>query len=58
LKKRENEAQKQQYVASDYEIFMAVNKMPIKDNSGNYIFAKDDNGLEIMAEEDKFPYKK
>ncbi len=58
LRKRESEEQKQQYTSSDYDIFMAVNKMPIKDNSGNYIFAKDDSWLEIMAEEDKFPYKK
>ncbi len=58
LKKRESGEQKQKYLTSDYEIFMAVNKMPIKDNSGNYIFAKDENDLELIAEEDKFPYTK
>lgn len=58
LKKRANQDEKQKYSSNDYEIFMAVNKMPIKDNSGNYIYAKDENGLERMAEVARFPYKK
>ncbi|WP_297447139.1 N-6 DNA methylase, partial [Desulfurobacterium sp.] len=28
----------------DYPIFFAVSKIPFKDNSGNYIFVKDENG--------------
>jgi type I restriction enzyme M protein len=32
----------------DYPIFFAVSKIPFKDNSGNYIFVKDENGNLIL----------
>ena len=56
LKKWEDEWQRQRYINDDYEIFMWVNKAPIKDNSWNYIFLKDENALDILAEKDEFPY--
>ena len=34
----------------DYPIFFAVSKIPFKDNSGNYIFVKDENGNIIFDE--------
>ena len=34
----------------DYPIFFAVSKIPFKDNSGNYIFVKDENGNLIFDE--------
>jgi type I restriction enzyme M protein len=58
LKKWNNEEQRQKYISSDYEIFMGVNKIPIKDNSWNYIFLKDENWWDILSIENKFPYKK
>jgi len=35
---------------NDYPIFFAVSKIPFKDNSGNYIFVKDENGNLIFDE--------
>ncbi len=35
---------------TDYPIFFAVSKIPFKDNSGNYIFVKDENGNLIFDE--------
>lgn len=58
LKKRESEAQRAQYIQDDYEIFMGVNKVPAKDNSWNYIFLRDENGGDVLATENNFPYKK
>ena len=58
LKKWESEEQRQKYQNDDYEIFMWVNKVSIKDNSWNYIFLKDENGWDLLATEDNFPYKK
>jgi hypothetical protein len=37
---------------------MGVNKVPAKDNSWNYIFLKDENGGDVLATENSFPYKK
>jgi type I restriction enzyme M protein len=34
----------------DYPIFFAVSKIPFKDNSGNYIFVKDENGNLVFDE--------
>ena len=34
----------------DYPIFFAVSKVPFKDNSGNYIFVKDENGNLVFDE--------
>ena len=34
----------------DYPIFFAVSKTPFKDNSGNYIFVKDENGNLVFDE--------
>jgi len=58
LKKWESVEQRQKYISDDYEIFMWVNKVSAKDNSGNYIFLKDENGWDILAWENNFPYKK
>ena len=59
LKKWENEEQKQKYQNSDYEIFMWVNKIPVKNNSWDYIFLKDEeNNWDILTQKDNFPYKK
>ncbi|MGC8691300.1 MAG: N-6 DNA methylase [Caldisericum sp.] len=35
----------------DYPIFFAVSKIPMKDNSGNYVFVKDENGNMAFDEE-------
>jgi type I restriction enzyme M protein len=35
----------------DYPIFFAVSKIPMKDNSGNYVFVKDENGNMTFDEE-------
>jgi len=35
----------------DYPIFFAVSKIPIKDNSGNYIFVKDEDGNMVFDKE-------
>lgn len=58
LKKWDNEDQRQEYINDDYEIFMGVNKVPVKDNSWNYIFLKDENWWDILSDKDEFPYKK
>ncbi len=34
----------------DYPIFMAVNQKPVKDNSGNYRYKKDEKGEPILDE--------
>lgn len=58
LKKWESETQRQKFINDDYEIFMWVNKVSIKDNSWNYIFLKDENGWDLLSTESHFPYKK
>jgi len=35
----------------DYSIFFGLNKKPLKDNKGNYIHKKDDNGENILGED-------
>lgn len=58
LKKWESETQRQKFINDDYEIFMWVNKVSIKDNSWNYIFLRDENGWDLLSLENEFPYKK
>ncbi|MGC8757991.1 MAG: N-6 DNA methylase, partial [Caldisericaceae bacterium] len=35
----------------DYPIFFAVSKIPMKDNSGDYVFVRDENGNMVFDEE-------
>ena len=41
----------------DYPVFFGVSKIPFKDNSGNYIFSKDENGNLIFDEKGNAIYQ-
>lgn len=52
-KKFEKERQLAKIQAEDYEVFMAIAEKLGKDRRGNQIFVRDDEGLEILFEEEK-----
>jgi type I restriction enzyme M protein len=40
----------------NYEIPFFTSKVSFKNNSGDYVFLKDESGREVLASEDEFPY--